>query len=108
MSSTRSSAKDSRSLPAIKAPITDNYNDAALPTGDFLSVKQAAAILNISYGSVLAAIHTGAGGLPIWSPRRHVPRPARRFTGLRCFGPHQAKQPPQGETDRLRFPEARR
>lgn len=34
--------------------------DPALLTDDFLSVKEAAAILHVSYGSVLAAIHAGS------------------------------------------------
>jgi excisionase family DNA binding protein len=60
MSSKTPSAKGSGSLPTIEEPITANQVDTALPSDDFLSVKQAAAILNISYGSVLGAIHAGS------------------------------------------------
>ena len=35
-------------------------NDLAPRADDFLSVKEAAAILHVSYGSVLAAIHAGS------------------------------------------------
>ena len=43
---------------AVKATCADN--DSALCADVFLSVKEAAAILHISYGSVLAAVHAGS------------------------------------------------
>ena len=58
MSSKLSRAGGSQPLPSIKAVIPSN--DVALPTDGFLSVKEAAAILHISYGSVLAAVHAGS------------------------------------------------
>ena len=58
MSPRISSAGASQPHPSAKAALPDN--DSVLSADDFLSVKEAAAILHVSYGSVLAAIHAGS------------------------------------------------
>ena len=80
-----------------------------LSADDFLSVKEAAAILNVSYGSVLAAIHAGSLVAYNFGPRGGTYRVRRGdLTGLYCCVSYPAKpKPPEGETNRLHLPEAR-